>query len=279
MSNGIKVVEPAEAYAKHIGLRATSLKVLVEESPLHYHDRYILGNRPKETDSLRFGRIAHAALLEPDVFRERMVEKPKFEGKGAFTRRDEWKASLPPDAMILDGDEIVDLIGLMETIAKREDIRKILEKGVAELSLYWDDDVTGLPCKARPDYVTEDGWVVNFKTARDASLRGFTKQIGDLRYDMQAAMYCEGYRQVFGKDPAGYIFIPAETQRPWPISVFTADPTVLEIGARDIRRAIDIYANCLKTGVWTGYQFDPKTGEATGPQNISVPYWMMVEDK
>lgn len=278
MANGTKVVEHHDDYNATPALRATQLKVLISESPLHYYDRFILGNHPKETDSLRFGRIAHAALLEPDEYRRRVVAKPKFEGKGAFARRDEWKASLAPDAMVLDLEEIDQLNGLLTELSKRKDVADILHKGVPELSLYWDDDVTGLRCKARPDYVTEDGWIVNFKTARDSSLRGVTNAIGEHRYDLQVAMYTEGYRQVWGKDPAGYIFISAETVRPWPISVFVADPTVLDIGTRDMRRAIDIFARCSKANDWPGYQFDPKTGEPTGPQNVSVPYWMMVEE-
>jgi len=277
MSNGIKVVEGHEQYNAAEGLRATNLKLILEAPKLYKW--YVVDKNPKkETDALRFGNIAHAALLEPDKLRANIVIEPKFSGTGMRKAKEDWLTALKPGAMVLDEKESENLIGMMDCLSQDPDVKGILEKGVPEMSFYWDDDVTGLRCKARPDFVTEDGWVVNFKTAADATMKGFHYAIQDMAYHLQAANYCVGYKQVFGKDPQGYIWIVVEKKAPWLSAIYVADEALMEIGLRDYRYAVDLVTACMKAGEWPGYQFNKKTGERTGPQNICVPYGMLLED-
>lgn len=276
MGNAIKVVESEVAYNAAPGLRASHLK-LVMEAPKLYEWQVIKGNQQKETDALALGNLIHTALLEPEKFRKRMVAVPEFSGKGMRAAKADWMASQASDAILVDDKEMDIITGILGTAASDEGIKKILVGGIPELSFYWNDQKTGLRCKARPDYVTEDGWLVNFKTAADASLRKFQYAIQDHWYHLQAASYWTGYREVFGKEPEGYIWIVIEKTAPYLSAIYCADEALMEIGQRDYRQAIDLVDSCTKSGTWPSYQFDRKSGLATGPQSICVPHGMLLE--
>jgi hypothetical protein len=62
--------------------------------------------------------------------------------------------------------------------------------GEAETTHMWTDATTGLQCKCRPDWISEDGGIlVDLKTTEDASPREFQRSIAKWRYHVQAGWY------------------------------------------------------------------------------------------
>lgn len=276
MPNGAKVIESHEAYNAHPALRASYLKMVLEAPKIY--EWFVVKKMPRKiTPALEFGDLAHKALLEPAHFKKHMIMEPKFSGTGMKAAKQSWYDALPHGAIVVDDKDAEVLTGMMGSLVDDPDIQKLLSKGYPELSLYWDDAKTGRRCKARPDYITEDGWIINFKTAADASLRGFHYAIQDQGYHLQAVSYTTGYREVFGKEPQGYIWVVVEKTAPWLTAIYVADQALMEVGEKDYRTAIDLVDACTKSGVWPSYQFDRRTGLRTGPQNICVPYNMLVQ--
>jgi hypothetical protein len=262
------VIESNEAYNAAPGHRATSLSVLIE-SPKAYKYEIIDGNRQKETPALRFGEHAHTAILEREKFKERFVIEPKFKGEGSRAAKADWLSLLPKDAIVLSEEEMKMIVGMITSLTEYEPAYTLLKKGIPEISLYWTDEATGEPCKARPDYITEDGWIVNLKTARDANIRKFRYAIREYSYHIQAAHYLAGYKAVYGRDALGYVFLPVEKTPPYECAVYVADQFVIERGQMDIAKALAIYKKCVAENIWPGIQSEA--------QNISLPDNMMYE--
>src|SRR6266513_753124 len=60
--------------------------------------------------------------------------------------------------------------------------------GEAEVTLIWSGPDTGIPCKARPDYLPAHGrWLVDLKTAASANPRAWRDQAYRLGYHARAA--------------------------------------------------------------------------------------------
>jgi exodeoxyribonuclease VIII len=139
--------------------------------------------------------------------------------------------------------------------------------GKAEQTFMWTDAATGLECKCRPDWMTDDGSiVVDLKTTEDASPAGFKKSIANYRYHVQAAFYLHSLEQATGVCPEQFIFIAVEKKPPHAVAVYAADPEMIKTGWHTAERDLDAIAQCRKLNRWPGYN------EAIEP--ISLPPWM-----
>jgi hypothetical protein len=139
----------------------------------------------------------------------------------------------------------------------------LLDAGTPELTLRWDENGVGFRC--RPDWLRDDRLAIDdIKTSsRGADPRTFArKTIYDLGYDLKAAMYLRGVKAEFGVD-AKWRWIVIETKPPYLVSVVEPSDEVLQVGNAKLDRAIEIWRECLSTGIWPGY--GPKTHIADLP--------------
>lgn len=137
--------------------------------------------------------------------------------------------------------------------------------GKAELSVYWNDPVTGELCRCRPDWWRDDDLLVDLKTTEDASPEGFAKSIANWRYDVQDPFYTDGVKLATGRTPRGFVFIAVEKKPPYAVGVYVLDEESRELGRAQYQADLQVYAECVKTNTWPGY------GDKI--QSISVPGW------
>jgi hypothetical protein len=91
---------------------------------------------------------------------------------------------------------------------------------------------------------------IDFKTAKDSSYHGFQKQIWNLRYDIQLAMYREGIKQITGSYPQITGWIAVENTRPNEIAIYPFDKDHLDTSNAWYRYCLDKLAQCIKSGVF-----------------------------
>jgi exodeoxyribonuclease VIII len=142
--------------------------------------------------------------------------------------------------------------------------------GEAETTHMWTEPTTGLQCKCRPDWISEDGGiVVDLKTTEDASPREFRRSIAKWRYHVQAGWYMAGIEAAYGKRPSGFIFIAVEKKPPFAVGVYAADEQMIERGYETAMRDLQTLAECKASGRWPAYsdRIEP----------ISLPAWMTGE--
>ena len=133
--------------------------------------------------------------------------------------------------------------------------KRLLAKGRAEHSIYWHDDATGVRLRCRPDFLT-DGLgrtiCVDYKTSTSANPAHFQRAVFDYGYHQQQAFYEDGLAEI-GLVDVGFLFIVQAKTAPYTVSVCQIDPEIVELGRRQNRVAIELFAKCMNEDRWPGY--------------------------
>lgn len=144
--------------------------------------------------------------------------------------------------------------------------------GEAEKSLYWVDQATGVTCRARPDWLPNNGgsrlYVPDFKTTVSADDESIAKHIHNYGYHQQAAWYLDGVRALgLGDHEAVFLLVFQEKTPPYLVRAVQLPLMALKIAAAKNDRARRIFAECTATGEWPGYGADDRA------DFISLPPW------
>ena len=136
---------------------------------------------------------------------------------------------------------------------QHQELRRLLEgESYREGSIFWREaDVT---CRCRPDlFWRSPPIIVHYKTT-GTNLTPYTlsKYAASLGWELIAAHYAAGVRAITGVDPRQY-FAVQETTPPYLCLVAELDQEFLELGRQRRKRALDIWAWCLKEKKWPGW--------------------------
>ena len=254
-----------EAYHELEAVSPSRLKVLAR-SPLHYWDRFLAPDREKSepTAAMQLGTALHTAVLEPELWDETIAVPPHSfdrrtkagkERADAFAAESEGRLVLTPD----DADTVR---RMADAVRRHPAAAFLLElPGRREASYTWIDPETGLACKTRPDWHSEDcRIVVDVKTTKDASRAEFMRSIANFDYHVQAAWN----RGALSAEQ--FLSVAVENVRPFAVAVYPASAAMLAAGERRIDRAMEQLADCWRTGVWPGY------GDLIA-EEIELPGW------
>jgi exodeoxyribonuclease VIII len=264
-----------EDYAAADGINASGLKDILR-SPAHYYENKYNPIEKKETEALLFGKLLHYSILEHEMFKKRLCIEPKCDMRTKIGKetRERFEADLRPDAIVVPERMVDKLIRIGEKLAKHPLTKNVLAKGSREVSLFWNDPVTGELCKARPDFITikeRMSVMVDLKSCTDARYEAFFRQCDKLNYDLQMAHYFNGLCVAgFFKQSDSAMFIAVEKAPPyesmaWPIGV-----SVIARGDRKREKAMQVYHECRLSGKYPGYPQKAVT--------LEYPDWMMEKE-
>jgi len=265
----IKLNMSNEDYHAHSAMSRSGLS-LIDQAPKKYWYKYISGqHEDSESDALRIGSVFHTMTLEPAEFNKRVLVwsgAPRNTTKG----KEEYAAAVEQagDRILVKQSEVDNLKGMVSSILSEPAAKKIITgSGKIEPSYFWDDPITGLPVKCRPDYYRDDGIVLDLKTCIDASEAAFKKSILNYYYDIQVYMCLAGIEATTGKRPSAFVFVATEKEPPHCTAFYLADESVIASGEARFNRLMEIYAACKKSNVWPAY--------GSLIKNISMPDWYM----
>lgn len=268
---------------------------LIRKSPMHYKARIEASNDREPTTAQAIGSAFHSLLLEPEDFAVRYIvepegaprkptkvqrnaKKPSPETIEAIAFWDQFEAD-NAGKIVLDAADNEQLLAMAHSVRNHKAANALLTgaPGVAELSCYWNDPITGVLCRCRPDWWRSDGIIVDVKTTEDGSPEGFAKSLVNWRYYVQAPYYLDGLSECITQagetaipKPHTFVFLVVEKKPPYAVSVYVLDNESFELGRVEYRTDLNKYAECLETGIWPGY------GEAI--QKIGVPQWHLVRN-
>lgn len=253
------------------------LKVILE-SPKRYKAEFIDKTIPrKETKSLHFGTAIHLALLEPQVFLSRYAVEPDVRRNTNVYK--DWREAVlakDPSAVLLSQEDMDALKGMIESVMAHPEASAMLRKGIPERSIYQsmqyggpDGGVGVIEVKARPDYLHENGDVIDLKTCRDAAFSPFRRQLYELGYHLSAAFHREVVDLEFGRKERHFWWIALEKEPPYEVCVYRANDMVMDRGEADWRKALWRLGDCRLTNRWPGKQ------EAA--QDIDLPGYAQYE--
>lgn len=234
-----------------------SLLDKIARSPLHAR-AYLDGTREEPTASMNFGTALHTAVLEPERY---AGEYAVFEGDRRTTAgKKAYEELMQKGATIISAADHGAISAMVASIQQHQTAGAMIECGHAETSVFWEDPVTGIECKCRPDYWRREyGVVVDLKTTDDASPEAFARSVASYRYHVQAAHYMEGTRAT------RFVFVAVEKKPPYAVAVYELDADSLKAGRILRERDIASIASCREFNVWPGY--------SEHIQTLSLPRW------
>ncbi len=252
-------------FATYAAIEAVNWSTLREaqRSPLHYKHRT---ETPREdTPRMAFGRAVHTAVLEPDRFALEYAvwDGPRRAGK-------EYDAFVAANARrtVLRVDEYEQCLAVRDAVRSHPVARRYLRHGKPEAAITWTDEATGLPCKARLDWI---GAKVAFdlKTTGDIDARVFGSLAARMLYHGQLAFYHFGLEANGLKDRAMKV-VAVEAEAPHDVGVYDVPDGALYAGEELVRELLETVHRCRKTRKWPGRYTDEQT--------LVLPSWVFPED-
>jgi hypothetical protein len=251
---------PNDLYQAHAALSSSGAKKLLPPScpAIFDYERRHGEQHKREYD---IGSAAHTLLLGsgPEPF---VIDAADYKTKAAREQRD--AAYERGDVPLLphEFDAVQEMVAL---VRQHPRAGEMLAEGRAEQSLFWTDPVTGVPCRARLDWLRDD-CVVDFKTSPSVAPGYIAKAVAEFGYHTQAAFYLAGSVHLELVPPdAPFYFIFQSKVPPHLVKVVELDDVALKIGHERMSLALEIFRDCTESGIWPGFGDDIEL--------ISLPAW------
>lgn len=252
MEHGIYEGMPFSEYREIEAVNNTLLWDIVSKTPLHARYEQL---HPKDTPSLVFGRALHAKVLEPDTFGNKYIVAPEVDRRTKAGKAT-WAAFVESAGgrEVLTQEDAASIEAIAQAMQKQV-IHKLVRSGEAEVVLVWEDEETGLLCKARLDYLHRafDQIIIDLKSTEDASPEGFSRSMAKYGYHQQASFYSHGWEVLANLTPA-FTFLAVEKNPPYAAAAYQIQAASLDAGEISWRKAIRTYAECLEKDQWPGYE-------------------------
>jgi hypothetical protein len=182
---------PAKEYHDLPRFSSSGIKKILVSANDFWVSSWMNPNRKEQTsDTFNVGTAYHTRILEgEEVFDKRYAVAPDVDrrtkdGKATYLA---WLEA-NPEAEAIDLETCVQI----EKAAHRLEETKMFSDGKPEVSILWTDDETGVPMKARLDYLT-DSRILDLKTFSNSQgsdiMRLVANHMIKYRYHVQAAIY------------------------------------------------------------------------------------------
>jgi len=227
----------------------------------------------QDTDALRMGR-AMASFIEggPEKLEDDFLVLPDNKpNRPMQSQIDKYDAGNPTPAGkksvefwrkveadprdILSEAEWDEITSMGRVLANSPDASAALG-GTPEITMAWRDEVNDLWCLARPDQLSFDGMLSDYKkiNTQNRPLTTYTidARIAQHGYDMQMAFAAEGFHALTGVWPSKVGLIFQWDQPPYHVVLRAIDDEDLSIGTFLNREARALFRHCLDNGNWFG---------------------------
>jgi hypothetical protein len=262
MTPGIYPDLPFDEYLRIDAASKGKLHALFTKTPSHA----LVTREP--TKDMVWGTAFHLALLEPAKFETGVAMNPH---DGRTKAGKEFVTEHAGKIVVSTGD-YNDLIRARDTLLQNPTIRALVQReGMTEATGLWVDPDTGVLCRCRPDhYVPDLAMMVDLKTTTSAGPDSFAKTAETFGYDIQDAMYSEGWGLAGGGDVEDFIFVVVEREPPYAHAIYQLNEPERNRGRAIMRKALARYAECKASGEWPGYP--------TGVSGLAFKPWVHQQD-
>lgn len=252
MNPGIYDMPAAEYHALPY-LSSSLAQIIIAQSPKHAWTACKALNpdyASEEKEEFDIGSACHALLLEG---RDAMVviEADNYKTKAAQEERDAARAAGKFPVLAKRYQDVLAMRDVaVRELAECEDLGVSLSEGKPERTLIWTDPDTGTTCRARVDWIRDDGMIViDYKSTTDATPETFSRRLAKSGYHYQDEFYTQGVAAVFGRRPK-FVFMAQETRKPYACSFHGVAPSLRAIAEQDLNYAKVTWAECMKSNRW-----------------------------
>jgi hypothetical protein len=264
---GMRYSMSFEEYHAVQAVSASGLRVFAR-SPWHYKHRVeITPTRPM----LR-GTLAHCAALEPHALADRYVvapadaprrpraaqlsaKKPSPDSVAAM----QWWADFQAAAgerEIISAEDYALCQQQLAALNAAPEIRKLLESGHGEVSIFWVDPDSRLYCKARLDWLHVAGKqadILELKSTADESPSGFSRTAARMKYELQRSHYVDAVRIGGRLDVRSWTWAAVTSAAPVLAVPYELTDELIEQADDERADILQRLAWCMKHDKWPAY--------------------------
>lgn len=233
-------------------------RILHPGCPAQY--RYDREHPPPPKPHFDVGHAAHMMVLGrgPEIV---ALDFDNWQTKAARAQRDEAHAAGAVPLLAGQYERVV----AMALVLRRHPLAGLLfdpDRGQPEQSLFWVDEQTGVWCRARLDWLPDriPGMrmiIPDYKTADAVDLDALGRATASYGYHMQDAWYRAGVQALGLADAAcRFVLVCQRKDPPYLVTVVEMDHVAQRLGHQLNRQALQVYAECRRTGEWPGYADD-----------------------
>ena len=251
----------AEYHGISSAVSSSALKDLFYgKNPNQCHKKYIEKSIKHEpSTAMLIGSATHKLILEPKTFKDEFAV-----WEGARKAGGEWKAFQENHETkdIITLAQYEEIEAMRDAVENNKEARNLLSGGEAERSVFWRDEETGVLCRARCDYQKHQNGkniLIDLKTCISAEPEKFARDLFNMGYPLQEAMYREGFKA----DAFAFVAVEKKTNV---VQVYTLDQLFDEVGHFCFRQALEQWAGHLSTDVWPTYR--------TGVTQLDCPLYL-----
>lgn len=214
----------------------------------------------RSTPTFDLGKVAHAKVL--GVGAGIAVIPDEILGKGGAISTTEAKAFVADvqarGLVPIKSAAMAEVDEMARMLERHSEAHELLtaEGGVPELSMWWDDPMTGIRCRGRIDWHFErDGvpYNVDYKSTADAGPHAFARSCAEYGYHVQGAAYEQALRVLTGAELTVTKLVAQEKKPPYLVAVYTFAEWDLSIGLDKWHEALRQLAWCRENDEWPGY--------------------------
>lgn len=259
---------PHAEYLAHPALSASGAKTLVRPGgPARYAYERTHGRPP--SDVFDFGHAAHDAVLGtgPDIV---IVEAENWRGAQAQRARAAARDAGRVPILVGDAAKVADMA---DALRAHPIASKLLHPrtGEPEVSLFWHDPEHDVDRRCRVDFLRtadDEGRLIltDYKTCSNAAPDAIGRAVINYGYHQSAAWYRDLVIGLGLARSAPFVLIFQETAAPYLVHCVELDPGLLAMGDELNARALAVFAECERSGVWPGYN-------DAGISVVTAPYW------
>ncbi len=243
-------------------LSSSIAKMLCLESAAHAQHAHVrLNSAAVDEDAEHFdiGTAAHALLLEGDQ-NIAVIDAKDWRTNAAKAARDAARAAGQTPLLAARWTDVQAMVAAAraQLDRHRDGGAAMFTIGKPEQTLVWIEQLTGDPtadvwCRARLDWL-RPGAIDDYKTtSATANPETWTRTMFQAGFDLQAAWYLRGLRQLTGLDDALFRFAVQETYPPYALSVIGLGPDAMMLAEKKCLYALEVWRASRQTGDWAGY--------------------------
>ena len=228
-------------------LSYSSLKQF-QKSPRHYL-HYVSQPRGEgqKSDEMLLGNVFEDMLLEPDIVEGKYgfcppLNKSTKEGKAKYQQVvDENPGKTIVRYNMKQAAE--DMVAAV--MACPQAMELINEGGTVQRTITWTDRKTGLPVVAKIDLEGSGrSFILDLKSASDASPKAFARQCLNLDYTLQTGTYRTAYKHNFFEFPP-FFNIAVEYKPPYCVAAYRTTDDYLKYGEKQFQQLMDRFKYCM----------------------------------
>lgn len=265
MKTGIHPDVPMAEYLAAIAFSGGMANTILSKSPLHawtdspWNPARERGNS-KVADigttmhDMLLGGEDKIEILDPEDYPSKTKTIPKGYTNDAIRAARDAAYAAGKTPILLDAyTEAQDAVEAALRFVAKTELAGIFDAGESEQTVYWED--AGVPCKARPDRLSADQRIhLSVKTTAGSAQPDAWIRTQLPQYDTGMIHYERGIRAAGGPQDVRSVVLVVEQAHPFGCSLIALAPAWQELAEARYMRALHIWAECLKTGKFPGYQ-------------------------